>query len=287
MKRPKSAALIAGGKLSGSPLARFWLLSKMLGPVKASSLRVASRIAHSLRAGHPVKDYSEFDACHLILICVPDDALAGTVAELCSAEICWRGKTVVLYSAWRDSGDLRELSARGASVGSIASIPGFHDLRYLVSGDRRAIQESKRLVENHERRCVTIERGCKPLYLAALTCTGSLLFPLVMAAWESLRQAGVTPAVSLSILEKQLNKGLRAYARGGRRAYTRPPELASQLRALSAADPALARYVEKSYQLTQQLLEQPRRKGVAASARSLSVAGAERYTGRLVAAQGR
>ncbi len=185
------------------------------------------------------------------------------------------------------SSELRELSARGAAIGSIATIPGFHDLRYLVSGDKRAIQESKRLVENRDRRCLAIERGRKPLYLAALTCTGSLLFPLVMAASESLRRAGVTPAVSISILEKQLTMGLRAYARGGRRAYTRPHELSSQLRALSAADPALARYVEKSYQLTQQLLEQPQRQAAAASARTLSVAGAERYTGKLVAAEGR
>jgi hypothetical protein len=287
MKRPKSVALIAGGKISGSPLARFWLLSEMLGPVKASSFRLASRIANSLRAGHPVKDYREFDACYLILICVPDDALAGVVAELCSAGISWRGKSVVLCSAWRDSSELRELSTRGAAIGSITTIPGFHDLRYLVSGDKRAIQESKRLVENRERRCLAIERGRKPLYLAALTCTGSLLFPLVMAASESLRRAGVTPAVSISILEKQLTIGLRAYARGGRRAYTRPPELSSQLRALSAADPALARYVEKSYQLTQQLLEQPQRQAAAASARTISVAGAERYTGKLVAAEGR
>lgn len=282
MKRPRLVALVAGGKLSGSPLVHFWLLSEMLGPVKASSYRLASRIANSLRAGHPVKDYAEFDACRLILICVPDQALAETVAELCSAGISWPGKSVVLCSAWRGSGDLREFSARGASIASLTAIPGFRDPRYLLEGDKRAVQESKRLVETREHRSVTIERDLKPFYLAALTCTGSLLFPLVMAAWESLRHAGLPSALSISILEKQLNKGLRAYARGGRRAYTPPPELSSQLRALSAADPALAHYMEKSYQLAEQLLEQPQRHAAAANGRTISVANGKRYTPEFV-----
>ena len=262
----------------------------MLGPVKASSYRLASRIANTIRAGHPVKDYGEFDACQVVLLCVPDEALPDVIVELCSAGISWLGKSVVLCSAGLGSGYLRDLSARGACIASLAAVPGFHDLLYLLEGDKRAIRESRRLVETCEQRCVTIERDLKPLYLAALTCTGSLLFPLVMTAMESLRHAGVTPAVSFSILEKQLNKGLRAYARGGRRAYTRPAEFASQLRALAAADPALARYVEKSYQLAQQLLEpsQPIReravasKTAAAGARSLSAVRDSSYSRELV-----
>ena len=151
------------------------------------------------------------------------------------------------------------VTSRGASVGSLTTIPGFRDLRYLVEGDKRAIQESKRLVETRERLCVTIDRGLKPYYLAALTCTGSLLFPLVMAASQSLRRAGVPAIVATSMIEKQLSLCLRSYARGGRRAYAPPAELTSQLRALSTRDPALAFYVERSCQLAEQLLERPQR----------------------------
>jgi hypothetical protein len=274
MKRPKSVALVGGGKLSTSSLAGFWLHSEMLGPVKASSYRLASRIANSFRAGHPVRNYAEFDACKLILICVPDSALPGVVAELCSADISWSGKSVLLWSAWRGSGELSEFSERGASIGSIATIPGFQDLWYLIEGDKRAIQESIRLVENRERRCVAIERGLKPLYLTALTCTGSLLFPLVMAASESLRRAGVPSPVATGILEMQLSRCLRSYARGGKRAYAPPRELPSQLRALLAADPALAHYVEQSCRITDLLLQQPRRVRLRNVARKTAVAGA-------------
>lgn len=255
MKRPKSVALVGGGSFSGSSLAGFWLLPDVLGPVKASSFRLASRIANSLRAGHPVKDYSEFEACTLILISVPDQALRGIVSELCSSDIAWKDKSIVLCSAVRGSCDLREFRARGASIGSITTIPSCAELEYLVEGDRRAIQEAKRLVENRERRCLCIERGRKPLYLAALTCTSSLVFPLVMAASESMRRAGVPSAHANLILENQLSRCLRSYARGGRRAYAPPAELSSQLRALSAADPTLAYFVERSYELTEKLLD--------------------------------
>ena len=163
MKKPKSVALLAGGKLGSSPLARFWLLSEMLGPDKAASFRLASRIANSLRAGHPVQDYSQFDACRLIVISVPDQALARALEELRAAPISWSGKSVLLCSPSRGSLDLREFSVRGASIASIAAIPGFQDLRYLLEGDKRAVQDSRPLLEHRERCCIVIERDLKPL----------------------------------------------------------------------------------------------------------------------------
>jgi len=254
MKRPKSVALVGGGNFSSSSLAGFWSLPELLGPVKASSFRLASRIANSLRAGYPVKDYREFEACALILISVPDQALGRVIAGLASSRISWQGKSILLCSAWRASCDLREFIPRGASIASIATIPGASDIEYLIEGDKRATQAAKRLVETRERRSLTIDRGLKPLYLAALTCTSSLLFPLVMAASESMRRAGVPQALANGILEKQLSRCLRSYTRAGRRAYQPPSEFSSQLRALYATDSELAHYVERASQLTEQFL---------------------------------
>ena len=135
MKKAQSVGLIGTGNLTDSPLTRFWWLSERLGPVKSASYRVASRIANMLQAGHPVKDYAEFETCDLILVCVPEDTVSQVVSEMVSSGISWADKAVVLCSTWLDSGELRELSARGASVGSISPIPGFDDERYLVEGD--------------------------------------------------------------------------------------------------------------------------------------------------------
>jgi len=254
MKRPKSVALVGGGNFSSSSLARFWSLSEKLGPVKASSFRLASRIANALRAGYPVKDFAEFNTCTVVLISVPDRSLLEVIAQLGSAGISWRGKSVILCSECRGSCDLRELAVRGAATASLTAIPGFHNSRFLLEGDRRAVQHAKHLIETREVHSVTIEGGLKPLYLAALTCTTSLLFPLIMVATEALRRANVPAAASKSILEKQILNCLRSYARGGKRAYEPPQELFTQLHALSARDPRFAHYVEQSSRLAEQVL---------------------------------
>jgi predicted short-subunit dehydrogenase-like oxidoreductase (DUF2520 family) len=255
MKKAKSVGLIGAGNLTDSPLTRFWWLPDRLGPVKSGSSRLASRIANMLRAGHPVKDYAEFESCILILVCVPEENIPKVVAEMLSAGISWRGKAVVLCSAWLDSTSLRELSARGAAVGSISPIPGFEDQRYLVEGDPFAIRQSKLLVEHRDRRAVAIERPLKPFYLAALTSTGSLLFALLLVAFEALQHAGIAPALSATLLERQITRTLRSFLKGGRRAYPPPRELPRQLRALSTASPELAHYLEQSCRLASRLMD--------------------------------
>ena len=118
MKKAQSVGLIGTGSLTDSPLTRFWWLSERLGPVKSASYRVASRIANMLQAGHPVKDYAEFESCALILVCVPEETVPRVVSEMVSAGISWRGKAVVLCSTWLDSGELREL-VRAGRVGGL------------------------------------------------------------------------------------------------------------------------------------------------------------------------
>jgi predicted short-subunit dehydrogenase-like oxidoreductase (DUF2520 family) len=254
MKKAQSVGLIGTGSLTDTPLTRFWWLSERLGPVKSASYRVASRIANMLQAGHPVKDYAEFESCILILLCVPEETVAQVVSEMLSAGISWRGKAIVLCSTWLDSGELRELSARGASVGSIAPIPGFDDERYLVEGDPFAIRQSKSLVEYRDRRAVAIERPLKPFYLAALTCTGTLLFALLHVAFQSLHRARIPPGLSATLLERQITRTLRSFLKGGQRAYPEPRELPRQLRALSAVNPELAHYLEQSCHLASRVM---------------------------------
>ncbi len=254
MKKAQSVGLIGTGSLTDSPLTRFRHLTERLGPVKSASYRVASRIANMLRAGHPVKDYAEFEDCDLILVCVPEDTVSQVVSEMVSAGISWRNKAVVLCSAWLDSGELKELAALGASIGSISQIPGFDDERYLVEGDPLAVRYCKGLVEYRERRAVSIERPLKPFYLAALTCTGSLLVALLHLASESLRHTEIPPGLSATLLERQLGRTFRSFLKSGRRAYLEPREVPKQLRALAGVNPELSHYLEQSCRLSSRLM---------------------------------
>lgn len=255
MKKPHwSVGLIGAGNLTDSPLTRFRWLSERLGPVKSGSFRVASRIANMLRAGHPVKDYAEFEHCTLILISVPDKIIGQVVSELLSSDINWRRKAVVLASAWLDSSELQAFSQRGAAVGCITPIPGFDDERYLVEGDPLAIRESRNLIEHRDCRAIAIERPLKPFFLAALTCTGTLAFALFRVAFESLQHAGVPSAAAGAILDRQIARTLRSFLKGGRRAYPEPRAVPRQLNALYGAEPELAHYLEQNTRLASRLM---------------------------------
>jgi predicted short-subunit dehydrogenase-like oxidoreductase (DUF2520 family) len=255
MKKAQLVGLIAAGNLTDSALTRFTWLSVRLGPVKSGSYRVASRIANMLRAGHPVKDFAEFESCSLILISVPDGTVSYVVSEMLSSGISWRHKAVVLCSAWLASSDLRDLAACGASVGSLCPIPGWEDERYLVEGDTLAMREAKSLVESRTHRAVTIDRHLKPLYLAALTCTNALLFALLRVTFESLRHAGIPAASSDVLIERQMARTLRSFLKSGNRAYPVPHELPRQIRALASVSPELAHYFEQSCRLAARLME--------------------------------
>ena len=124
-----------------------------------------------------------------------------------------------------------------------------------MEGDPFAIRQSKLLLEHRERRVVAIERPLKPFYLAALTCTGSLLFVLLRVASEALQHAGIPPPLSAALLERQITRTLRSFLKGGRRAYPPPRELPRQLRALCAASPELAHYLEQSCRLASRLMD--------------------------------
>ncbi|HWY46116.1 MAG TPA: hypothetical protein VNX70_01950 [Bryobacteraceae bacterium] len=257
MKRVKPVALVGAGNFTDSPLTRFLRFSDQLGPVKSPSYRLASRISNIFRSGHPVKDYAALDACRLILVCVPDQTLPEILCEMAASGISWRGKAIILCSMWLDSSHLSELSARGGSIGSLSPIPGFEgleDFRYLIEGDKLAILEAKRLLAHQKQRVIAIERSLKPFYLAALTCTGDLLFALMVAASGSLRHAGLSSPVSAAILEKQFGRALRSYLKSGRNFSPAPRDLSRQLDALSTADPMLAQYIEQSCRISSRLL---------------------------------
>ena len=258
MKKRPLVALVSAGKLTDSPITRFWGLPARLGPVKASSLRLSSRMVNTLRAGHAVDSYAEFERCAMILICVPDDAVSAIVSELVESSLTWTNKAVVLCSPWLDSQDLQPLASLGAAVGSATPIPGFEEHRYLVEAGRPVVREMRGLIEHRGTRVIAIEPGLKPFFLACLTCTGPLFHSLLRAATECIRPTGVTMADATAIVERQIDRTLRSYFKAGRKAYQAPPELRRQLRALEMIQPALAKYVEQTARLADDLMSSTR-----------------------------
>src|SRR5947209_9880130 len=123
MNKLQPVALLATGKLMRSFVLTLPRFRDRIGPVKASSLRIASRIANMLQAGFPVADCGGFTDCPAIFICVPDDLLPGIVQELADSPIDWAGKTVVLCDSAHTTVSLDNIAACGAYTASLNATP--------------------------------------------------------------------------------------------------------------------------------------------------------------------
>jgi hypothetical protein len=249
MSKSKPVGLIASGSVPGSAFARLPGLLEQLGPVKSHSLRVASRFANSIGAGRPVHDYASLEHCRVVSILVPDPELSGIVADLLAAGMEWEKRTVLLLDTWLDSSDLAPLAALGAETGSLCRAESDAETRALVEGSRVALIEAKRLLRGSGFRVFPVEPAAKPLILAALTLSETLVFPLLAAAEECLKRGGIPPKQALGILDRSTVRASRAYGISRRKAWPGPLAASNgdlmrrQMAAVAAADPATGRFL--------------------------------------------
>ncbi len=242
---PKSGsiALLAGGSVSRSSVGQLSRLSEVLGPIKASSFRVASRVANLIRAGHPVHEIAEFADSKMVLVCVPDRAADNAALELDRSAIDWTDRVVVMCDTPRDSRLLAALSAKGARVASFNMIAGLA----VMEGERAAIREFKSTLLPTSARVVRLEGGGKPLLFAGLTLAG-FTAQLAAAASDCLRSAGIEPAQARKMVHNLMSDSLRAHTNAGHNALgtaLQEPEISSmhlQHAALCATQPDLAKY---------------------------------------------
>lgn len=234
---------------------KFGNLAARLGPVCGKSYRQSSRIANKLRAGYPVKQFADLASAGVFLLCVPNEQLNDTLAGLRAVPADWRGKIVLLCSGIPDSAALQELADRGAATGSLVLANELGGTRFLVEGDRLAIREAKKLVESGGGRVVVVRRSSQALCAAAGALSSWMLMPLLDASALCLREAGLPPGRAGPFIEGLVVKSLRAYRKGGRRAWKHPTSVAeqhaflAQLRAVNKTDPELAEFLLETARL--------------------------------------
>jgi predicted short-subunit dehydrogenase-like oxidoreductase (DUF2520 family) len=254
-------ALVLTGQVRRYPLALLPSLVAHLGPVKGVSFRQASRIANTLRAGFPVKDYGALARARVVLVCAPERQLRTLVEELQEAAVDWRRKVVLVCSGLFDSSRLAALAARGAEVGSMHALEELQPVRFLIEGDRQAVRWARRLVEDSGGVAVEIERGSASLCAAGESLASWLLLALLDGSARCFRRAGLTAGAAGPIVARLAHRAARSYLKGGRRACRVPETQEEQFRfrlqieALRRADPALAGFVLEVAVLAFQHLE--------------------------------
>ena len=248
MSKAPGVGLVCGGRISRSFLGRLPRLAEHLGPVKALSYRVASRVANTIGAGSAVSGYEPFNGCRLILISVPEVQFPSTRKGLLDAPLDWAGKSVVLCETWRGSESLKGLEDRGASCGSLSPI--FDTTRgwLLAEGSPLARQHIRELVGPPKARLIEIGAHAKALYLAAPSLLEGVLPSVLAAAAQTLRAAGLSHAQALDLVNTFADQAVRAHAKGGRKAWggllaaDEREAILSQIQSLRRDHPALARF---------------------------------------------
>ncbi len=242
-------ALVTTVQTRDCSLCRIRNLTAHLGPIMARSPRQSTRLANTLRAGYPVSTFEELAPARVVLLCIAEGDLSEVLDGLVSVRFSWRGKSVLLCGPAPDSISLMDLAERGAAVASLAAVSGSDDLHYLVEGDKHAIREAKRLVEGGGGRVLVVQRSSQALCAAGASLASWLVAPLIDASVSCFRSAGLTPRRAGPLAEGIVERTLRAYLKGGRRAWKCPSSpdqqkvFLRQLRAVGEADPALAEFL--------------------------------------------
>src|SRR5262245_35556979 len=167
-----------------------------IGTVKAGSLRVARRMANTLRAGHAVEDYAELGGCGLIWIAVPEASLDAVRREL-QDRINISNKMIAICDSARDAGALRIGAARVATLNAVQP----EERVLVVEGHSETVREIRRVSLRDGRKVVELAPRSKALFLAGLHLAEYLALPCFAAAVESLRAAGFSRAEATSLVE--------------------------------------------------------------------------------------
>lgn len=240
-------ALIAEGAVSQSWVARLPGMTASLGPVMGLSLRNASRVVNLLRSGHAVDDWAEIEKCDLVLIAIPDDQIGEWTKRLLVSGMKLRNLSFVVCSNRQDSSVLLPLEEAGATIASLGEMEGFAGKRFLFEGDRVVLHRMRRLVESEGGgRLVVVDKQKRAVYEAGMTFATGMIFPMVSAAVDAMRAAGMQGKVAELAVETAVLSTVKSYLRAGKRGWSGPvaqahrEELGRQYIALFDVDEELA-----------------------------------------------
>ncbi len=219
--------MIAAGGVSRSFLARMPVLLARVGPVKAASLKVARRIANTLRSGHAVTNYSALAPCDQIWIAVPEAGIDYIARDLAAATPL-TGKIAVLCGSTRDSFWPSPLLAGGARVATLNCVEESGERVFVAEGDPAAMRELRRMIADEKRKLIELRAASKALYFSGVHLATYLLLPWIAASVESLRDAGLSRVEATNVANALGGRALRAYAKAGPKAWS--PSAAENLR---------------------------------------------------------
>ena len=138
----------------------------------------------------------------IVLITTPDDQLSVVTTHLCNLNVKRRRHQVALHTSGAVSSKmLSPLSDRHWRVGSIHPLVSVSEARigakslvsafWCLEGDRMAVQQSRRIVEDLRGHSFSIKSRAKPLYHAAAVMASGNIVALFDTALDMLECSGL------------------------------------------------------------------------------------------------
>jgi predicted short-subunit dehydrogenase-like oxidoreductase (DUF2520 family) len=229
----KSLAIVGPGRvgraLGGRLRESGWRVDVVAARTAASAKRGVRLIgAGRATAGIP----PTLAGASVILLTVPDDAIASVAAELAhAAREDLRGKIVLHTSGALDSSILAPLELCGAATGSIhplqsfsgVSVPPLEGRVFAIEGDEAAIRAARRIARSVGGVPVGICASRKPLYHAACGFAAGLCLALEEGGARLLMTAGLKRREGVRALVSLTRQVLDNYERlGPQKAWTGP-----------------------------------------------------------------
>ena len=246
--------LVCTGGVTHSFLARLPSVLGRLGPVKASSFRIARQISHTLRAGQAASHYSALEPCRVVCFAVPDASLDRTLRDF-TAQTPIHNTMVVLCESGRESGSLGSLKSTSARVASLHAVPESREGMFVAEGHPETVRAIRGLLAEDDRKLIELKCGAKPLFFAGIHFASPLLLPWIAAAVESLRASGLMRAEAVAVGEHLGARMLHRYAKAGERVWNRKTAaglrraLEHDLEAIRRVDPRLPELYEKGIRI--------------------------------------
>jgi predicted short-subunit dehydrogenase-like oxidoreductase (DUF2520 family) len=246
----RGMGLVCNGGATRSFLARLPSLLARLGPVKASTFRIARQIAHSLHAGQAASHYSALEPCPMIWFAIPDSSLDRTLRDFVAQTPLDKPMVVLCESALASSVPA-PLAGIGARVVWLHPVPESRERLFVAEGHSAPLRVLQRLLAEDGRKLIELKPGGRSLLFAGIYFASALLVPWFAGAIESLRASGLTRAEAAAVGENLGARTLRRYVKAGDRAWNRNITTAlrhvleQDLEAMRRINPRLAELYEK------------------------------------------
>jgi predicted short-subunit dehydrogenase-like oxidoreductase (DUF2520 family) len=250
MSKPLRFGLIAEGDSRFSHILRLPNIAEDLGPVKSSSLAIASKLSNFIRAGYAVSEYDDLQAARVVLVRVPDATLPRIIDDLYAAGLVLSNYSFVLCESWLTTEALRPLRQRGAAVATVVNVPSDQRKWFLMEGDQLAVRQLRQFIDKTGARALEIRTGTKHLYFAAELLATALAMPTLIASQQALRGTGLATHNLKTISEEMIQEMFRGFLRGAKMIWGGPlnecsPELASaHLNAVRGSNPEIAEVID-------------------------------------------